>query len=91
MLKYDNKIFLRVLKEYCIVLNLQPLIVNTASLAVAENMADLIDGFCRFMNGQDSSVMARPKKGGFFLCLQRYVEKGIPETCLFKNIYIIST
>uniref|UniRef100_A0AAR2J0G7 non-specific protein-tyrosine kinase n=1 Tax=Pygocentrus nattereri TaxID=42514 RepID=A0AAR2J0G7_PYGNA len=32
---------------WLIMLNLQPLTVNTASLATAENMADLIDGYCR--------------------------------------------
>ncbi|XP_063040271.1 protein-tyrosine kinase 2-beta isoform X2 [Engraulis encrasicolus] len=39
----------------------QPLSVNTATLAVAENMADLIDGYCRMEKGDDSSVIVRPK------------------------------
>lgn len=44
-------------------LNLQPLSINTASLAMAENMADLIDGHCRLGSGKDTSLIARPKKG----------------------------
>ncbi|XP_017332010.1 protein-tyrosine kinase 2-beta isoform X2 [Ictalurus punctatus] len=40
----------------------QPLSINTASLAMAENMADLIDGHCRLGSGKDTSLIARPKK-----------------------------
>ncbi|XP_072545389.1 protein-tyrosine kinase 2-beta isoform X2 [Salminus brasiliensis] len=40
----------------------QPLTVNTASLATAENMADLIDGYCRLESGNDTSLMIKPKK-----------------------------
>lgn len=38
----------------------QPLTVRTPSLAVAENMADLIDGYCR-LQGSERSLIARPK------------------------------
>ncbi|KAL2098840.1 hypothetical protein ACEWY4_005320 [Coilia grayii] len=41
----------------------QPLSVNTATLAVAENMADLIDGYCRLEKGSDTSVIVKPNKG----------------------------
>ncbi|KAM3850748.1 protein-tyrosine kinase 2-beta-like [Diretmus argenteus] len=41
----------------------QPLSVTTASLAVAENMADLIDGYCRLETNSDSSLILRPSKG----------------------------
>uniref|UniRef100_UPI003AAEB6B7 protein-tyrosine kinase 2-beta-like n=1 Tax=Centroberyx gerrardi TaxID=166262 RepID=UPI003AAEB6B7 len=41
----------------------QPLSVNTSSLAVAENMADLIDGYCRLETNSDSSLIIRPNKG----------------------------
>ncbi|KAM4601738.1 protein-tyrosine kinase 2-beta-like [Polymixia lowei] len=41
----------------------QPLSVNTTSLAVAENMADLIDGYCRLETNSDSSLIVRPSKG----------------------------
>ncbi|MEQ2162974.1 hypothetical protein GOODEAATRI_025424 [Goodea atripinnis] len=41
----------------------QPLAVNTSSLAVAENMADLIDGYCRLEGKAESSLMVRPNKG----------------------------
>ncbi|XP_017555470.1 protein-tyrosine kinase 2-beta isoform X2 [Pygocentrus nattereri] len=40
----------------------QPLTVNTASLATAENMADLIDGYCRLESGKDVSLLVRPNK-----------------------------
>ncbi|XP_047210981.1 protein-tyrosine kinase 2-beta-like isoform X1 [Girardinichthys multiradiatus] len=41
----------------------QALAVNTSSLAVAENMADLIDGYCRLEGKAESSLMVRPNKG----------------------------
>ncbi|XP_062864133.1 protein-tyrosine kinase 2-beta [Trichomycterus rosablanca] len=40
----------------------QPLSINTASLAIAENMADLIDGYCRLESGTETSLIIRPKK-----------------------------
>uniref|UniRef100_A0A669D1S5 non-specific protein-tyrosine kinase n=1 Tax=Oreochromis niloticus TaxID=8128 RepID=A0A669D1S5_ORENI len=40
----------------------QPLSVNTSSLAVAENMADLIDGYCR-LEGAERSLIVSPNKG----------------------------
>ncbi|XP_058235331.1 protein tyrosine kinase 2 beta, b isoform X3 [Hemibagrus wyckioides] len=40
----------------------QPLSVNVPTLAMAENMADLIDGYCRLENNTDSSVISRPNK-----------------------------
>ncbi|XP_041834984.1 protein-tyrosine kinase 2-beta-like [Melanotaenia boesemani] len=41
----------------------EPLSVNTSSLAVAENMADLIDGYCRLTGSAKSSLIIRPNKG----------------------------
>ncbi|XP_029301237.1 protein-tyrosine kinase 2-beta-like [Cottoperca gobio] len=41
----------------------QPLSVNTSSLAEAENMADLIDGYCRLECSSASSLIIRPYKG----------------------------
>ncbi|KPP65100.1 protein-tyrosine kinase 2-beta-like [Scleropages formosus] len=41
----------------------QPLSINTASLAMAENMADLIDGYCRLANNTDASLVLKSKKG----------------------------
>ncbi|XP_075951048.1 protein-tyrosine kinase 2-beta-like [Anarhichas minor] len=41
----------------------QPLSVNTSSLAVAENMADLIDGYCRLEGASESSLIIGPSKG----------------------------
>uniref|UniRef100_A0A8C1K0D7 non-specific protein-tyrosine kinase n=1 Tax=Cyprinus carpio TaxID=7962 RepID=A0A8C1K0D7_CYPCA len=40
----------------------QPFSISVASLAIAENMADLIDGYCRLLNHTDSSLIAGPNK-----------------------------
>ncbi|XP_062302798.1 protein-tyrosine kinase 2-beta isoform X5 [Osmerus eperlanus] len=40
----------------------QPLLVNTPSLATTENMADLIDGYCRLVNSTEASVIVRTCK-----------------------------
>ncbi|XP_065110983.1 protein-tyrosine kinase 2-beta isoform X1 [Paramisgurnus dabryanus] len=39
----------------------QPLSISTASLAIGENMVDLIDGYCRLVNGTPASLIVRPK------------------------------
>ncbi|KAM9835955.1 protein-tyrosine kinase 2-beta-like [Aulostomus maculatus] len=41
----------------------QPLSVRAPSLAVAENMADLIDGYCRLEGRSERSLITRPGKG----------------------------
>ncbi|XP_041637899.1 protein-tyrosine kinase 2-beta-like [Cheilinus undulatus] len=41
----------------------QPLSVSTSSLAMAENMADLIDGYCRLEGNSEKSLIIRPSKG----------------------------
>uniref|UniRef100_A0A8C7G642 Focal adhesion kinase 1 n=1 Tax=Oncorhynchus kisutch TaxID=8019 RepID=A0A8C7G642_ONCKI len=41
----------------------EPLTVTTPSLTTAENMADLIDGYCRLVNGATQSFIIRPQKG----------------------------
>uniref|UniRef100_A0A4W3GLK0 FAK1-like FERM domain-containing protein n=1 Tax=Callorhinchus milii TaxID=7868 RepID=A0A4W3GLK0_CALMI len=41
----------------------QPLSIKTSSLAMAENMADLIDGYCRLENETETSIIWTPKKG----------------------------
>uniref|UniRef100_A0A672PYA9 non-specific protein-tyrosine kinase n=1 Tax=Sinocyclocheilus grahami TaxID=75366 RepID=A0A672PYA9_SINGR len=40
----------------------QPFSISVASLAIAENMADLIDGYCRLLNHTDSSLIVGPNK-----------------------------
>ncbi|KAK6488665.1 protein-tyrosine kinase 2-beta-like isoform X1 [Huso huso] len=40
----------------------QPLSIKTSSLAIAENMVDLIDGYCRLQSGEDSSLIVRQNK-----------------------------
>uniref|UniRef100_A0A4W5LHX1 non-specific protein-tyrosine kinase n=1 Tax=Hucho hucho TaxID=62062 RepID=A0A4W5LHX1_9TELE len=41
----------------------QPLSINVTKFAMAENMVDLIDGYCRSEHGTDESFIARPNKG----------------------------
>ncbi|KAF7669134.1 hypothetical protein LDENG_00240960, partial [Lucifuga dentata] len=40
----------------------QPLSINVASFPMAENMMDLIDGYCRLENDTDVSVISHPNK-----------------------------
>ncbi|KAK0135541.1 Protein-tyrosine kinase 2-beta [Merluccius polli] len=40
----------------------QSLSINTATFAMVENMADLIDGYCRLEKGTDESCISRPSK-----------------------------
>ncbi|NWI95970.1 FAK2 kinase, partial [Pitta sordida] len=40
----------------------QSLSIQTASLAEAENMADLIDGYCRIQGDSDTSLLVFPRK-----------------------------
>ncbi|XP_030644263.1 focal adhesion kinase 1 isoform X3 [Chanos chanos] len=42
----------------------EPLTVTTQSFTTAENMADLIDGYCRLVNGATQSFIVRPQKEG---------------------------
>ncbi|XP_029447970.1 focal adhesion kinase 1 isoform X17 [Rhinatrema bivittatum] len=41
-----------------------PLTVTAPSLTIAENMADLVDGYCRLVNGATESFIIRPLKEG---------------------------
>ncbi|KAK7152562.1 hypothetical protein R3I93_010706 [Phoxinus phoxinus] len=40
----------------------QPLSISTASLAIAENMVDLIDGYCRLEHGNETTLIVLPNK-----------------------------
>ncbi|XP_073780631.1 focal adhesion kinase 1 isoform X9 [Danio rerio] len=42
----------------------EPLTVTTTTLNTAENMADLIDGYCRLVSGTSSSFIVRVQKEG---------------------------
>ncbi|XP_057591034.1 focal adhesion kinase 1 isoform X3 [Hippopotamus amphibius kiboko] len=42
----------------------EPLTVTAPSLTIAENMADLIDGYCRLVHGATHSFIIRPQKEG---------------------------
>uniref|UniRef100_A0A8D1KKP1 Protein-tyrosine kinase 2-beta n=1 Tax=Sus scrofa TaxID=9823 RepID=A0A8D1KKP1_PIG len=42
----------------------QSLSIKTSSLAEAENMADLVDGYCRLQGEHKGSLIIRPKKDG---------------------------
>uniref|UniRef100_A0A8C1NSA8 Focal adhesion kinase 1 n=1 Tax=Cyprinus carpio TaxID=7962 RepID=A0A8C1NSA8_CYPCA len=41
----------------------EPLTISTPFFATAENMADLIDGYCRLLNAVSQSFIVRPQKG----------------------------
>ncbi|KAM4633527.1 protein tyrosine kinase 2 beta, b isoform 2-T2 [Polymixia lowei] len=41
----------------------QTLSINVATFAMAENMVDLMDGYCRLENATDESFISRPNKG----------------------------
>uniref|UniRef100_A0A672GL24 non-specific protein-tyrosine kinase n=1 Tax=Salarias fasciatus TaxID=181472 RepID=A0A672GL24_SALFA len=47
----------------CVCVCVQPLTVTTASLTTAENMADLIDGYCRLVSLSSRSFIVRVHKG----------------------------
>lgn len=42
---------------------LQRLSINVAAVSTAENMMDLIDGYCRLEHDTDETVIYRPNKG----------------------------
>nr|DBA23954.1 TPA: hypothetical protein GDO54_011665 [Pyxicephalus adspersus] len=46
----------------CFKCALGPLTVTAPSLTIAENMADLIDGYCRLVSGASESFIIRPQK-----------------------------
>uniref|UniRef100_A0A8D3E099 non-specific protein-tyrosine kinase n=1 Tax=Scophthalmus maximus TaxID=52904 RepID=A0A8D3E099_SCOMX len=43
----------------------QRLSINVATVPMAENMIDLIDGYCRLENDTDDTVISRPNKGAY--------------------------
>uniref|UniRef100_A0A8C7SGS5 non-specific protein-tyrosine kinase n=1 Tax=Oncorhynchus mykiss TaxID=8022 RepID=A0A8C7SGS5_ONCMY len=67
----------------------QPLSINVTKFAMAENMVDLIDGYCRLEHATDESFIVRPDKGkrgesgssppthGVVVCLVPVVKYGI--------------
>lgn len=44
-------------------LTLQRLSINVPAIYMAENMMDLIDGYCRLEHNTDETVIYRPNKG----------------------------
>ncbi|XP_062858580.1 protein tyrosine kinase 2 beta, b [Trichomycterus rosablanca] len=62
----------------------QPLSVNVPTMAIAENMADLIDGYCRFENNTESSVISRPNKSKLKNVELRNSLPAIPSSMLSK-------
>ncbi|XP_035277666.1 protein tyrosine kinase 2 beta, b isoform X1 [Anguilla anguilla] len=54
----------------------QPLSIHTASISMAENMADLIDGYCRIQSNTEASLIMRPQN-------DRKLRNSLPEipTC----------
>ncbi|XP_068136195.1 protein-tyrosine kinase 2-beta isoform X2 [Hyperolius riggenbachi] len=58
----------------------QPLAIKTPSLAVAENMADLIDGYCRLQNESKDSLIVYPgKENQKRISLPRIPTEDVPE------------
>lgn len=50
-------------KRTCLLGSSDPLIITCPTLIVAENLSDLIDGYCRFVNNSLESIWTR--KGEF--------------------------
>ncbi|XP_064847809.1 protein-tyrosine kinase 2-beta-like isoform X1 [Oncorhynchus masou masou] len=46
----------------------QPLSINVTKFAMAENMVDLIDGYCRLEHATDESFIVRPNKDANLRC-----------------------
>lgn len=44
---------------------LQRLSINVAAMSTAENMMDLIDGYCRLEHDTDETVIYRANKGAY--------------------------
>ncbi|XP_073529941.1 protein-tyrosine kinase 2-beta isoform X2 [Phyllobates terribilis] len=58
----------------------QPLAIKTSSLAVAENMADLIDGYCRLQNESQESLIVYPgKENDKRISLPRIPTEDVPD------------
>lgn len=56
--------------------------MTAPSLTIAENMADLIDGYCRLVNGASQSFIIRPQKGEHLCPLarsRRVVRRATPQ------------
>ncbi|CAI9568777.1 unnamed protein product [Staurois parvus] len=60
--------------------------IKTPSLAVAENMADLIDGYCRLQNGSTGSLIVYPgKENEKRISLPRIPTQDVPEERLSRQ------
>uniref|UniRef100_A0A8C9TR50 non-specific protein-tyrosine kinase n=2 Tax=Scleropages formosus TaxID=113540 RepID=A0A8C9TR50_SCLFO len=57
--------------------SLQPLTVTTTTLTTAENMADLIDGYCRLVKGVSQSFIVRPHKGRPLLWVYSFIQHAL--------------
>uniref|UniRef100_A0A4X2K6G7 non-specific protein-tyrosine kinase n=1 Tax=Vombatus ursinus TaxID=29139 RepID=A0A4X2K6G7_VOMUR len=67
----------------------QSLSIKTSSLAEAENMADLIDGYCRIQGEHKGSLIVCPKKGGgmdpLFVIPESDIYAEIPDETLRRS------
>uniref|UniRef100_F6Z395 Protein-tyrosine kinase 2-beta n=1 Tax=Monodelphis domestica TaxID=13616 RepID=F6Z395_MONDO len=64
----------------------QSLSIKTSSLAEAENMADLIDGYCRIQGEHKGSLILCPKKGGpLFVISESDIYAEIPDDTLRRS------
>uniref|UniRef100_A0AAY4B932 non-specific protein-tyrosine kinase n=1 Tax=Denticeps clupeoides TaxID=299321 RepID=A0AAY4B932_9TELE len=81
--RIDNKTLVRaeyrqMLQNLTLALHIQhPLTVNTATLAMAENMMDLIDGYYRLESGSKNSVIVREQRGTLYLTRDDIILGGI--------------
>uniref|UniRef100_A0A8C0L102 Focal adhesion kinase 1 n=1 Tax=Canis lupus dingo TaxID=286419 RepID=A0A8C0L102_CANLU len=65
----------------------EPLTVTAPSLTIAENMADLIDGYCRLVNGATQSFIIRPQKGeADHFAFSNYIKGQEVKYLTFSNI-----
>uniref|UniRef100_A0A8I5ZLS9 Protein-tyrosine kinase 2-beta n=1 Tax=Rattus norvegicus TaxID=10116 RepID=A0A8I5ZLS9_RAT len=67
----------------------QSLSIKTSSLAEAENMADLIDGYCRLQGEHKGSLIIHAKKGRFLFggrLAQRWMSGASPESDIYAEI-----
>uniref|UniRef100_A0A3Q3ASZ8 non-specific protein-tyrosine kinase n=1 Tax=Kryptolebias marmoratus TaxID=37003 RepID=A0A3Q3ASZ8_KRYMA len=64
----------------------QPLAVTTSCLAVAENMADLIDGYCRLEGHAKNSLIIRPSKGTRTMMCQQ-INKNVALNISYVSCY----
>lgn len=62
----------------------ETLTITCPSLAEAESLADLIDGYCRLHNNTTTSLWSCKGMDGFKVCLIHVSYQSWNETCVFE-------